>query len=670
MTERYALLSPSDRFTANYPDANYTFSWNDVPASLATSSQVTAGQFLFSVSLGTVSKGTTVSIDPTIVSGVGYFSTAYTFQRKVFYNSKSGYYFAFYYYNFTQGYGYSSSSNGIDWSPMQILPLPPMVGGDDPSVQPSVLNLGQQVYVVAGGSTYKDCSGNNCTAMTTAQVQFLNGTISGGSITWTSRILDSDWRSCTSWTSSGCTVSVGYRYVNIGVTSKNHLAFSYNWFEIAQRNVYRCNGLSTYSESYLYLNYGVRQIVQSNSSCDITASYNQDRSILIAGDNVGDVRIVYQYQGTNSAPSLLTTLYDVSGAGGSTDTLQSTVPDNDQFSAVSDSNYGTHIVYETTGGTVNYAYRASGLSSSNTTSNIFGRAVTDPTITVDYSTNNVYAIAVVTGTQGYSLIMRGKSLNQNWSDRTPSFPVTGRKTINYLTSNTISASATNSSHIAVVWTEGTAFPVNVTFASIPIQTVWSPFTSPSDPWDGNGLAPYGQYFQNLGEYVSPSTGMLTVRQTDLTVPGRGMSLEIARIYTEPSSFLNCSFPTQSCQTLNYEVYPWAPMGNGWQLNFPWMNNTNHPLYMHLWNGEGYQIPSSFWLGPTSSFENHQGENFRVIRSSDGSISLYDKSGTLYYFNTTSHMLAKIVDSTGNNMISFSYSGNTIYCITDTVGCLG
>ena len=53
-----------------------------------------------------------------------------------------------------------------------------------------------------------------------------------------------------------------------------------------------------------------------------------------------------------------------------------------------------------------------------------------------------------------------------------------------------------------------------------------------------GLAPYGQYFANLGEYVSPSTGMLTIKQTDLSVPGRGLSLDLARVYTEPGSFLN------------------------------------------------------------------------------------------------------------------------------------
>src|SRR3989442_1801164 len=124
---------------------------------------------------------------------------------------------------------------------------------------------------------------------------------------------------------------------------------------------------------------------------------------------------------------------------------------------------------------------------------------------------------------------------------------------------------------------------NVTFASIPIATVWSPFGSNSDPWDGNGVNPYGQYFSSLGEYVSTSTGMLTTLQSGMSLPGRGLNLEITLVYTEPYGFLN-GVPS------NFERYPWAPMGNGWQLNFPWMNNTSHPAFIHLWNGEGYRIP--------------------------------------------------------------------------------
>src|SRR5881409_3535714 len=107
-----------------------------------------------------------------------------------------------------------------------------------------------------------------------------------------------------------------------------------------------------------------------------------------------------------------------------------------------------------------------------------------------------------------------------------------------LGSNLAFASSTNSSRILLLWTESGTSIFNVEFASFPVGSSWSPYSFPADPWDGNGLAPYGQYFSNLGEYVSPSSGMLTVKQTDLTVPGRGLDFAITRVYTEPSSFFN------------------------------------------------------------------------------------------------------------------------------------
>src|SRR5207249_11159336 len=168
-----------------------------------------------------------------------------------------------------------------------------------------------------------------------------------------------------------------------------------------------------------------------------------------------------------------------------------------------------------------------------------------------------------------------------------------------------------------------------------------------------------QYFANLGEYVSPSTGMLTIKQTDLNVPGRGLNLEITRVYVETYGFLNGA-------PYNYEKYPWAPMGNGWQPDFPWMNNTQKPNYLHLGDGQGYRIPLVFWAGITATYENHQGENFRLVRYVNGTVYLYDKSGVAYNFDPT-HRLTSITDSTGSNTLTFSYSNNMISCVVDTIG---
>jgi hypothetical protein len=100
-----------------------------------------------------------------------------------------------------------------------------------------------------------------------------------------------------------------------------------------------------------------------------------------------------------------------------------------------------------------------------------------------------------------------------------------------------------------------------------------------------------------------------------------------------------------------------------------MSNASTPVYVHLWNGEGYRIPYSFWSQSPTSFESHQGEHFRLVRNSTG-VYLFDKSGVAYSFDP-SHMnrLSRIIDPTGNNTIQFGYypATNQISNITDTVG---
>ena len=388
---------------------------------------------------------------------------------------------------------------------------------------------------------------------------------------------------------------------------------------------------------------------------------DQDRSIVLPADSQGGVRVIYQScSGCGGNPSLHSEWANFQGSTGSDETIAPSVMNTDEFSAVNDPTFGMHVAYRTTDGKVAYEYRsATGSLWSPPSLNLFGGVVNYPTISVDYSTNDLYIAGIATGSPTSSIVMKSKSLSQNWTDVSPVYPVMGRKNPAFLTSNAISASYTNASQILLLWTEGpgTSGSYNVTFAYVPIQTVWSPYAAPTDPWDNNGISPYGQYFANLGESVSPMTGMLTVVQTDLSIPGRGIDLSIARAYIEPYSFLNN-------QPYLYEKYPWAPMGDGWQLNFPWMNNTNAPLYIHLWNGEAYRIPSSFWKGPIANFENHQGDNFRLVRNTDNTIVLYTASGGSYSFDS-SHRLTSIIDTTANNTISFIYSNNLISCLTDT-----
>ncbi|MBO0889210.1 hypothetical protein J2P12_08945, partial [Candidatus Bathyarchaeota archaeon] len=128
---------------------------------------------------------------------------------------------------------------------------------------------------------------------------------------------------------------------------------------------------------------------------------------------------------------------------------------------------------------------------------------------------------------------------------------------------------------------------------------------------------------------------------------------------EPYSFI-------SGAPFNFESYPWAPLGDGWQLNFPWLSNVANPSFIHLWSGEGYEIPSSFWT-VSPYFENHQGEHFTMLRNNTG-IFLTVKSGTVYRFDVGhSNRLASETDTLGNT-ISFTYDqNNRINCVVDIVG---
>src|SRR5439155_16703020 len=175
-----------------------------------------------------------------------------------------------------------------------------------------------------------------------------------------------------------------------------------------------------------------------------------------------------------------------------------------------------------------------------------------------------------------------------------------------------------------------------------------------------GLSPYGTYYKQLSEYVSPGNGLLTVIQTDLALPGGGLNLAVSRLFSTPRTFLNTS---GSPVPYLYDTYNGATLGPGWQLNLPWIGQ----YYLHLWNGQTYLIR---W-DATGVFENHAGEHFRLYQSTCGRAPCYlleTIDGTDYQFNTAGQ-LTTISDFTGWNGFTFSYGSNGITGITDTVGRL-
>jgi RHS repeat-associated protein len=169
-----------------------------------------------------------------------------------------------------------------------------------------------------------------------------------------------------------------------------------------------------------------------------------------------------------------------------------------------------------------------------------------------------------------------------------------------------------------------------------------------DAWESSGLQPYGQYFQNLKEYVNPANGHLTVTQTDLVIPGRGLDVVISRTYETPAVFYQAE-PHEYVQ-------PPVNVGKGWHLNFPWVGSE----YLYLQNGTVYKIE---WTGDT--FENHEGAHFVLVKNLDDTYILTMANGTVYEFSIAGKLTE--IQDLDQNTITFNYSSGILTSITDTIG---
>lgn len=189
--------------------------------------------------------------------------------------------------------------------------------------------------------------------------------------------------------------------------------------------------------------------------------------------------------------------------------------------------------------------------------------------------------------------------------------------------------------------------LNATRATMPLGS-----GGVTDPWQLQGLRPYGQYFNNLSEYVSPATGQLTIKQKDLVLPGRGLNLVIERIYASP-------YPPSGALTQGSldDPYIMTNFGWSWKLNFPWVGNQ----FLYLEDGTKYQI---VW-DANDEFINHVGSHFTLKKNTDETYTLVRVTGTEYHFDTEGR-LTEIVDTHGNSII-FSYGTDGITTITDTIG---
>ena len=169
-----------------------------------------------------------------------------------------------------------------------------------------------------------------------------------------------------------------------------------------------------------------------------------------------------------------------------------------------------------------------------------------------------------------------------------------------------------------------------------------------DAWESSGLQPYGQYFQNLKEYINPVNGFLTIEQTDLSIPGRGLDVTISRIYQTPAIFYGSD-------PYDYEL-PFVNVGKGWSLDFPHIGTK----YVHLWNGTKFKIT---WN--ENQFINVRGNDFILVKNGDNTYALTTASGITYEFNTEGNLV--LINDLNGNTINFSYTDGVLTSIIDTIG---
>ena len=181
----------------------------------------------------------------------------------------------------------------------------------------------------------------------------------------------------------------------------------------------------------------------------------------------------------------------------------------------------------------------------------------------------------------------------------------------------------------------------------------------ADPWEQQGLTPYGQYFENLNEYVDPLTGHLTIRHTDYFLSGRGLDLSVTRIYTTVVAYKQEE--DQPGEYVPVATYLEAPtdLGCGWSLDFPWIEvDDESGKYMHLPNGAQVQTNFQNGVWEDSTF------GFTMYENADSTYTRYRKNGIREEYDSEGRIIS-ITDLNGNT-ITFTYNQYGISAITDTV----
>lgn len=156
----------------------------------------------------------------------------------------------------------------------------------------------------------------------------------------------------------------------------------------------------------------------------------------------------------------------------------------------------------------------------------------------------------------------------------------------------------------VSFTDVLQSPNQIMFGAMPLPAdITGPY---GDPWSAGGINEDQPFGMGVTDIISPGNGLLYLFQNDFVVPGRGTDMVVSHFYSTPQYFVMNSAGT--LVPYLYYTFPFSDVGEGWQLNLPWIDKT----YIHLWSGTRVKLQ---WVG--NYFNNTQGQPFQLERQTDG-----------------------------------------------------
>ncbi|MGF7036581.1 RHS repeat-associated protein [Paenibacillus mucilaginosus] len=178
------------------------------------------------------------------------------------------------------------------------------------------------------------------------------------------------------------------------------------------------------------------------------------------------------------------------------------------------------------------------------------------------------------------------------------------------------------------------------------------------------------------ETISTLSGSLSVKQTDMVLPGRGgVSLALTRTYSSADAqFYDMDIIDYSNGTKKQYLESLYPIGKGWGWDLSSVQTANGEHYLHMSGGGVYQV------NPYGSLISLKGYPWQDLTFEKAAVTvgaetsanvLKSVHGSREYFGADGRLL-RITDTYESNKIDFLYTTHPVYgkvlsSITDSIG---